>query len=229
MYPYQPVLNIVISRCACFHFCIPYDINLMLPICLAWDTSFLEVFFISNLNILFWLHWTSSMWLSLSNEVAGKVTAMNYPKKHSRTVGIFYKIRHCLPSGILRILYYSLFYSFLSYGIFVWCLPLNLILRNFQLSRKRLLKWWLLINKLLHQNLFSLILNSWNWWHPSIPTSLFYVYDCQDKSAPAYFRIFFVQCAQTHSYSTRLAFRGDLFLERKYILIWYQINWMQWS
>ena len=80
------------------------------------------------------------MWLSLSNEVAGKVTAMNYPKKHSRTVGIFYEIRHCVPSGILRILYYSLFYSFLSYGIFVWCLPLNLILRNFQLSRKRLLK-----------------------------------------------------------------------------------------
>ena len=41
-------------------------------------------------------------------------------KKLSRTIGIFYKIRYFVPSEILRLLYYSLFYSFLSYGVAVW-------------------------------------------------------------------------------------------------------------
>ena len=44
---------------------------------------------------------------------------------------------------------------------------------------------------------------------------LSFVYDCQNKLVPAYFHNFFVHCAQIHSYSTRLASRGDLFLERK--------------
>ena len=44
---------------------------------------------------------------------------------------------------------------------------------------------------------------------------LSFVYDCQNKLAPAYFHKFFVQCAKIHSYSTRLASRGDLFLEKK--------------
>ena len=41
-------------------------------------------------------------------------------KKLSRTVGIFYKIRHFVPCEILKTLYRSLFYSFVSYGISVW-------------------------------------------------------------------------------------------------------------
>ena len=41
-------------------------------------------------------------------------------KKLSRTLGLFYKIRYYLPLEILKQLYYSLFYSFVSYGITVW-------------------------------------------------------------------------------------------------------------
>ena len=44
---------------------------------------------------------------------------------------------------------------------------------------------------------------------------LSFVYDCQNKLAPIYFHDYFVQCSQVHHYSTRLASRGDLFLERK--------------
>ena len=41
-------------------------------------------------------------------------------------------------------------------------------------------------------------------------------FDCQNKLAPAYFHNCFVQCAQIHSYSARLAvIGGHLFLERK--------------
>ena len=41
-------------------------------------------------------------------------------KKLSRATGMFYKIRHLVPLEILKILYYSLFCSFISYGIAVW-------------------------------------------------------------------------------------------------------------
>ena len=41
-------------------------------------------------------------------------------KKLARTTGIFYKIRHHVSSETLKLLYCSLFYSFLSYGIPTW-------------------------------------------------------------------------------------------------------------
>ena len=41
-------------------------------------------------------------------------------KKLSRTSGIFYKIRHYVSFDNLKLLYYSLSYSFLTYGISVW-------------------------------------------------------------------------------------------------------------
>ena len=44
---------------------------------------------------------------------------------------------------------------------------------------------------------------------------LTFVYDCHNKLAPTYFHHYFVKCSQVHGYSTRLASRGDLFLERK--------------
>ena len=44
---------------------------------------------------------------------------------------------------------------------------------------------------------------------------LAFVYDCQNRLAPAQFHDFFIPCAQIHSFNTRLAARSDLFLERK--------------
>ena len=44
---------------------------------------------------------------------------------------------------------------------------------------------------------------------------LTFVYDYQNKLSPTYFHRYFVKCSQVHGYSTRLASRVDLFLERK--------------
>ena len=44
---------------------------------------------------------------------------------------------------------------------------------------------------------------------------LSFVYDCQNKLAPVHFQDYFVPCSQVHRFNTRLASRGDLFLERK--------------
>ena len=44
---------------------------------------------------------------------------------------------------------------------------------------------------------------------------LSFVYDCYNKLAPIHFQECFVPCSQGHRFNTRLASRGDLFLERK--------------
>ena len=44
---------------------------------------------------------------------------------------------------------------------------------------------------------------------------LLFVHDCLNKTAPVYFNDYFVSCSQLHHFNTRLASRGDLFLERK--------------
>ena len=44
---------------------------------------------------------------------------------------------------------------------------------------------------------------------------LSFVFDCLNKIAPVYFHDYFVQCSQVQNFNTRLASRGDLFLERK--------------
>ena len=42
-------------------------------------------------------------------------------KKLARTLGIFCKVRHLVPlNKTLKMLYFSLFYSFGTYGIAVW-------------------------------------------------------------------------------------------------------------
>ena len=41
-------------------------------------------------------------------------------KKLARTIGIFYKVRYLIPLETLKILYNSLSYSFVFYGITVW-------------------------------------------------------------------------------------------------------------
>ena len=44
---------------------------------------------------------------------------------------------------------------------------------------------------------------------------LSFVYDCHNKLSPVHFQEYFVPCSQVHRFNTRLASRGDLFLERK--------------
>ena len=49
----------------------------------------------------------------------GSTISCELSKKLSRTCGIFFRIRHLLPTSVLASLYNSLFSSFLQYGIIV--------------------------------------------------------------------------------------------------------------
>ena len=61
-------------------------------------------------------------------------------KKLARTTGIFYKIRHYVSSETLKLLYYSLFYSFLSYGIPTWGLTHSTTLDPLFRAQKKVIK-----------------------------------------------------------------------------------------
>ena len=50
----------------------------------------------------------------------GSLKYQSYPKSWPELVAFFFKIRHYVTPKTLKLLYYSLFYSFLSYGIAIW-------------------------------------------------------------------------------------------------------------
>ena len=56
----------------------------------------------------------------LDENLSWKYHSNELSKKLSRTIGIFYRIRHFVPFEILTLLYYSFSHLFLSYGIAVW-------------------------------------------------------------------------------------------------------------
>ena len=117
---------------------------------------------------------------------------LKLPQKLSRTVGIFYIIRHFCPSDILQTLYYSLFYSFLSYGIYVWGFAFKSYFEKLSLVQKKTVKV-MTFNKLtasstpIFSNLEFLKMDDIHQFQ-----LLSFVYDCQNKLAPAYFLKFFV-------------------------------------
>ena len=61
-------------------------------------------------------------------------------KKLSRTLGLFCKIRYYVPLEILKQLYYSLFYSFVSYGITVWGLTYKSLVQKLIVIQKKIVR-----------------------------------------------------------------------------------------
>ena len=61
-------------------------------------------------------------------------------KKLARTVGIFCKVRHLVPPETLKILYFSLFYSFVTYGLAVWGLTHKSLLDPIIVSQKKIVR-----------------------------------------------------------------------------------------
>ena len=61
-------------------------------------------------------------------------------KKLARTCGIFFKIRHLLPTDVLVSLYNSLFASFLQYGIIVWGLTYDIHIKQYIFYKRKLLE-----------------------------------------------------------------------------------------
>ena len=78
--------------------------------------------------------------LLLDENLNWKYHLSELSKKLSRTCGIFFKIRHLLPTGVLVSIYNSLFASFLQYGIIVWGLTYDIHTKPIYLLQKKVVR-----------------------------------------------------------------------------------------
>ena len=75
--------------------------------------------------------------ISIDCTLSWKPHVTKLSKHLARNCGIFFKIRHYVNPDTLKLLYYSLFYSFLSYITIVWGLThLSVILPLYKLQKK---------------------------------------------------------------------------------------------
>ena len=76
----------------------------------------------------------------LDENISWKYHIDEFSKKLARTIRIFYKIRHFVSFEILKLLYYSLFHSFLSYGIAVWGFTYKSYFHKLFVLQKKIIK-----------------------------------------------------------------------------------------
>ena len=136
-------------------------------------------------------------------------------KKLSRTCGIFFKVRHLLPTNILVSLYNSLFSLFLHYGITVWGLTYEVHTKPIYLLQKKVVRAIAFKSFTLPATpTFSelKILKLYDLFKLKLLT---FVYETVIRISPICFQNFFNTLTSVHQYDTRQATKGDIFMLRK--------------
>ena len=78
--------------------------------------------------------------LLLDENLSWKHHLSELSKKLARTCGTFFKVRHLLPTDALVSWYYSLFASFLQYGIVVWGLTYDTYIKPIFILQKKVVR-----------------------------------------------------------------------------------------
>ena len=115
-------------------------------------------------------------------------------KKLSRTCGIFFKVRHLLPTSVLVSLYNSLFSSFLQRGIIVWGLTYEVHTKAIYPLQKRVVSAITFKSfTSLFTSIFSKlkILRFYDLFQLKLLT---FVYELVNKISPVFFHNFFKPC-----------------------------------
>ena len=135
-------------------------------------------------------------------------------KKLARTTGIFYKIRHYVSSETLKLLYYSLFYLFLSYGIPTWGLTHPITFDSLFRVQKKVIRAITFSGKFDSSSplFYSFKILKLPDVHK---LKLFcFVFKCRNYFSLKPFDDYFIPLFSIHEHNTRQSFRGDLFVPR---------------
>ena len=113
-------------------------------------------------------------------------------KKLTRTVGLFYKIRHYVPQDTLLLLYHAIFAPFLAYGVPVWGLTYPSLLNPISVLQNKILRVITFSDKNapsipIFHSLKVLRFNDIITMH-----IVSFVYECVHNLSPAYFSNFFI-------------------------------------
>ena len=139
-------------------------------------------------------------------------------KKLSRTAGLFYKLRHYTPLEMLKLLYFGIFYLFLSYGVQVWGLTYPTLLNPVFILQKKAVK------AMTFSDIITPSLPLFNKLHflrlsdiSNLQLASF-VFECVNGLSPQFFENYFTSIASKHGIGTRQSTRGNLFLERQHTI-----------
>ena len=153
--------------------------------------------------------------LLLDEHLSWKYHLSELSKKLSRTCGIFFKVRHLLPTSVLISLYNSLFSSFLQYGIIVWGLTYDTHTKPIYLLQKKAIRAIAFKSFTSPSTpIFSdlKILKLYDLFDFKLLT---FVYESVNKISPSFFHNFFETLTTVHHYNTRQALKGDIFMTRE--------------
>ena len=127
----------------------------------------------------------------LDENLSWKCDINELSKKLSRTIGIFYRIRNFVPFEILKLLYYSLFHSFLSYSIAVWGFTYKSHFQKLLILKKKIIKVMTFNKQTAHSTHIFANIQLFKIDDIRQLQLLTFVYDCQNKLAPTYFHHYF--------------------------------------
>ena len=125
---------------------------------------------------------------------------------------MFFKIRHYVSSDTLQLLYYSLFYSFISYGIVVWGLTHPTILDCLFRLQKRVVRAISFKDIYAHSTPLFYKLKLLKLFDIHTLNLLSLVYECQNNQSIQPFDDYFTHLYSVHNYNTRQAFKGDIYV-----------------
>ena len=125
-------------------------------------------------------------------------------------------MRHYVTLETLQLLYYSLFYSFLSYGIVIWGLSHYSILDRLFKVQKRVIRAISFKDKYIHTAplFYELKILKLHYIHSL--KLLCFVYECTNNSITPTFHSYFNKLQTVHSYNTRQTSKGNIYLTTQY-------------
>ena len=153
--------------------------------------------------------------LLLDENLSWRYHLCELSKKLSRTCGIFFKVRHLLPTNVLVSLYNSLFSSFLQYGIIVWGLTYEVHTKPIYLLQKKVVRAIAFKSFTSPSTpIFSdlKILKLYDLFELKLLT---FVYESVNMISPVFFHNFFETLSSVHRYDTRQASKGDIFMTQE--------------
>ena len=156
------------------------------------STKYLRITFDSNLT-----------WKSHINELCLKL---------SKTVGILSKVRYYVSKHILVMLYYSLIYPFLTYGVHVWGLTFPTFLTQLFIVQKRAIRIISFSEPKSHSEPLFKSLNLLKLNDVIESHILSFVYQWSHGLLPPCFSKYFNFTSSVHSYATRQSCNRNLYV-----------------
>ena len=150
--------------------------------------------------------------MSVDSTLTWKLHITQLSKKLSRSVGIFFKVKHYATPKTLKLLYYSLFYCFVSFGISVWGLTHPAILEPLCKIQKKVVRAFTLSDKHSHSSPLFHYLELLKLRDIHSLNLLYLVYECRFHAPILPFKEFFIPLASIHDYGIQKALKGDLFI-----------------